>query len=113
MNSTEEFLSYLSNLDVKLWADGDRLRCNADKGILTPDIHTELSKRKAEIVEFLHKANLATSATLESIQPVPRDKDLPLSFGQQRLCFLDSKTLESFYRKELGLFGRGKFSFMN
>ncbi|MEH2067463.1 MAG: amino acid adenylation domain-containing protein [Nostoc sp.] len=88
MKSIDEFLSYLSDLDIKLSVDGESLRCNAPKGTLTLDIRTQLAERKAEIIAFLHKANF-TSSTFELIRPIPRDTDLPLSFGQQRLWFID------------------------
>lgn len=87
--NTIEFLSYLRNLEVKLSVDGERLRCNAPKGVLTPDLQAELAERKAEILTFLQNANLAKGSTLLPMQPVPRDGDLPLSFAQQRLWFLD------------------------
>jgi len=80
--TTIEFLSYLRSLDVKLWADGDRLRYSAPKGALTPALRAELVERKAEILTFLHKANAATSSTVPPIEPVSRDGDLPLSFAQ-------------------------------
>jgi len=89
MKTIEEFLSYLRHLDVKLWADGDRLRYNAPDKTLTPALRAELAERKAEILTFLHKANRVSISTIPSIQPIPRDTDLPLSFAQQRLWFLE------------------------
>ena len=47
MKSIETFLSDLANQDIKLWMDGDRLRCNAPQGLLTPEIQTELKNLKA------------------------------------------------------------------
>lgn len=49
----EEFITKLSCLDIKLWLEEDRLRCNAPKGTLTPSLKTQLSDRKAEIIDFL------------------------------------------------------------
>ena len=48
--TTREFLSYLRSLDVKLWADGDRIRYSAPNGVLTPDLYAELAERKADIL---------------------------------------------------------------
>ncbi len=58
-----EFLSHLRKLDIKIWADGDRLRLNAPKGVLTPDLQAELAERKAEILVFLRET--AASDALE------------------------------------------------
>jgi hypothetical protein len=34
--TTAALLAYLQSLDVKLWAEDDRLRYRAPKGVLTP-----------------------------------------------------------------------------
>jgi amino acid adenylation domain-containing protein len=87
--NTFEFLSYLRSLEVKLSADGDRLRCSAPKGVVTPTLQAEISERKAEILTLLHEANLAQESTVLPIRPIPRDGNLPASSAQQRLWFLD------------------------
>ncbi|MCV3216659.1 amino acid adenylation domain-containing protein [Plectonema radiosum NIES-515] len=92
MKLISEFLSELSNLDIRLWLDGvngvppqeARLRCNAPKEILTAELQAEIAVRKAEIIQFLN-----TSSTQETIKAVPRNQHLPLSFGQQGLWFID------------------------
>jgi amino acid adenylation domain-containing protein len=83
-----EFLSELRGLDIQVFVDGDRLRCNAPEGTLTPEIRAQLAERKAEIISFLRQANININGT--SISPVSRtdDKTFPLSFAQQRLWFL-------------------------
>ena len=81
--SVNEILLTLAELDVKLWADGDRLRYNAPKGVLTPEIRTFIASRKSDILNFLQESNLL------KIEPVSQNKDLPLSFSQERLWFLD------------------------
>ena len=58
VESIDAFLAKLSHNDIKLWMDGERLRCNAPKGALTSKLKTQLSERKAEILEFLsNKSN--------------------------------------------------------
>jgi amino acid adenylation domain-containing protein/non-ribosomal peptide synthase protein (TIGR01720 family) len=84
MKLISEFLSELSNLDIRLWLDGERLRCNAPKDVLTAELQAEIAARKAEIIQFLNH-----SSTQETIKPVPRNQHIPLSFGQQGLWFID------------------------
>ena len=86
---TVEFLSYLRSLDINIFVEGDRLRCNAPEGIITPELRAEISHKKAEIVSFLKAANRTSSFTPAPIVPMERDGNLPLSFAQQRLWFLD------------------------
>ncbi|MCZ8067387.1 MAG: condensation domain-containing protein, partial [Microcystis sp. LE17-20D] len=88
MKSIETFLSDLANQDIKLWMDGDRLRCNAPQGLLTPGIQTELKNRKAEIIQFLDQLGSEDQVSPRTILPIPRDGQLPLSFAQARLWFL-------------------------
>ena len=87
--TAEEFLSHLRSLDVKLWADGNHLRCSAPRAVLTQELYAELKNRKVQILALLHRANSVASSTEPLVRPVSRDGDLPLSFAQQRLWFLD------------------------
>ncbi|MUG96489.1 amino acid adenylation domain-containing protein [Scytonema sp. UIC 10036] len=88
MKTTKEFLSYLCSLDVKLWVEDNRLRCNAPKDVLTPVIKKELAERKEDILTFLCNNNAAFSYDKQAIPLIPRQENLPLSFAQQRLWFL-------------------------
>ncbi|WP_375501123.1 amino acid adenylation domain-containing protein [uncultured Nostoc sp.] len=110
MKPIENFLSYLDDLDIKLWIDEVNgsaaqdvsLRCNAPKGTLTPDIRAELAERKDEIIAFLQKASLASTFAVEPIRPISRNGTIPLSLNQQRLWFLhqiegESTTYNEFF----------------
>ncbi|WP_238845881.1 amino acid adenylation domain-containing protein [Nostoc edaphicum] len=89
MKTIEEFLSHLYSLDVKLWIEGERVRCSIPDDVLTDTLNAELRSRKMEIVKFLQQAQIASNAYAHSIQPADRHANLPLSFAQQRLWFLE------------------------
>lgn len=76
-----EFLTYLRQLDIQIYLEGERLRCNAPTGVLTPQLSAEIAKYKLELIELLNART--------QLVPVSRDRSLPLSFAQQRLWFLE------------------------
>ncbi|HXQ73508.1 MAG TPA: condensation domain-containing protein, partial [Pyrinomonadaceae bacterium] len=84
-----EVLAKFRRLGVKLWLDGERLRYSAQKGLLTPELSAELAANKGPIVQFLRSARSHEKHTPPPLAPVARDGELPLSFAQQRLWFLD------------------------
>ena len=86
---TAEFLTDLRSLGVEIQLKGDRLTCNAPKDALTAELRRELSTRKAEILSFLRQAEEIAATPTVTIQPAPRDGNLPLSFAQERLWLLN------------------------
>lgn len=78
--NTVEFLSYLRNLDIQIFVEGDRLRCNAPEGILTPELRAEIQKRKVDIIAFLKAADYTTSHTSTPLVPQTQNGNRPLSF---------------------------------
>jgi hypothetical protein len=87
--TTAELLSALRQNSVKLWVDGDQLRCSAPSGALTLALRDELARQKADIVSFLNGAQIATRQFTHRIEPVSEDRNLPLSFAQQRIWLAD------------------------
>ena len=85
MNSVREFLAHCGSLGIKLQADHGELRCRAPAGALTPNLVSQLKKYKAEILELLERVATDLAAEPETIRPVPRRENMPLSFSQQRL----------------------------
>ncbi|MDY7024683.1 MAG: thioester reductase domain-containing protein, partial [Cyanobacteriota bacterium] len=62
-----EFLFKLNQLDIKILTEGDRIRCNAPKGVLTVEIKTKIKERKPEIIQYLNTQN-QQKITLEYLQ---------------------------------------------
>ena len=86
-----ELLSTLRHLNVKLWVEGDRLRYHAPQGKLTPELRAKLADRKAEVCSFLRRSSTPDSTTIP-VRPTLSATQLPLSFAQQRLWFLQQLT---------------------
>lgn len=88
MKPIQEFLSDFQKLNIEFWVDGETLRYNAPKGLLTDELKAQLRARKSEIIAFLRTPPASASTHKTAIVPVPRTAPIPLSFAQQRLWFL-------------------------
>jgi amino acid adenylation domain-containing protein len=84
MKSLIHFLSELRGMGVNLSLDGERLICNAPKGVVTEEIKRNIGDRKPEILAFLRDSETSRGST----RSVDSLVDLPLSRSQQRLWFL-------------------------
>lgn len=83
-----QLLAELSEQGVQLRADGDHLRIRAPKGVMTTEMRDLLVKHKAELVLLLRQHTTSINATELPLVPVSRERDLLLSFAQQRMWFL-------------------------
>ncbi|WP_442937952.1 amino acid adenylation domain-containing protein [Nostoc sp.] len=84
----EQLVVDLSKQGVKLWVEGEQLRVNAPKGVLTLETRDLLAKNKAELIFWLHEKNADTDTDLPLIK-AERPQNLPLSFAQERLWLLN------------------------
>ena len=106
-----EFISLLNSLDIKVWLEEDQLRYRSPKGVMTSALKQELMERKKEIFSCLKEARTAKELAFEPILSINRDRDLPLSFAQQRMWFLYQLDKESpFYNESFQLRIVGKLS---
>jgi SagB-type dehydrogenase family enzyme len=87
MTATAELVARLRELDVQVWAEGDRLCLNAPQGVLTDALRDELTWRKGEILDLLRDPGLAAAAggALPTLRPAPaeRHEPFPLTDIQQ------------------------------
>ncbi|NEO66152.1 MAG: hypothetical protein F6J98_39525 [Moorea sp. SIO4G2] len=84
-----KFLSQLRKLNVQVSSNGEKLRCQAPEGVLTPALSQQIAERKAEILAYLKQVRQKTDSNSPAISVISRDEKLPLSFAQERLWFLD------------------------
>ncbi|HEY9803487.1 MAG TPA: amino acid adenylation domain-containing protein [Leptolyngbyaceae cyanobacterium] len=69
-----EFLQDLSQQNVELFIDGERLRYRGSKDVLTPTLLEQIKQHKPEIIELLRQGSTW--------------KTYPLSYGQKGLWFM-------------------------
>jgi hypothetical protein len=120
-----EFLTHLRGLGVEVKLQEERLILNAPKGVMTPELRAELGDRKAEILTFLsqvdvtnsnsnHQSNQQRLSLLSSpippILPTTNLENIPASFAQESLWFLDQLNPQSaFYNIPIALHLQGEF----
>ena len=89
VSSLERFLTRICDLEVRLWVESGRLRCRAPRGVLTAELRREIAAHKDGILAFLRQGVNLSDTSRSAIPTAPRAADLPASFAQQRLWFLD------------------------
>ncbi|MEZ4860208.1 MAG: amino acid adenylation domain-containing protein [Caldilineaceae bacterium] len=87
MKRTLEFLFELQRQDIQLWIEDGQLQCDAPEDILMEDLLAQLQAHKAELLHLLQQTE--QSGKIVTISPIARTVNLPLSFAQQRLWFLE------------------------
>ncbi|MDF5732301.1 MAG: amino acid adenylation domain-containing protein, partial [Rhizonema sp. PD38] len=99
----EQLLVNLNKQGVKLWVEGEHLRVNAPKGVLTPETRGLLAQNKAELILLLQEKNAANDTDLPLIK-ADRPQNLPLSFSQERLWLLDQLEPDNpFYNEQAAI----------
>lgn len=78
--SVAVLLAELRRLDVRVWVDGDNLRCSAPPGALTGELREELRQRKGDILGFLRMAD-GLAAQQRAIVPLQQHGSRPPIFA--------------------------------
>jgi amino acid adenylation domain-containing protein len=82
--TVEQLLERLQTLDIHISLEGDHLKCSAPKGVFTREIGRDIEERKPEIIRLLRES----SATAPELLHDTTESSAPLSYGQERLWFL-------------------------
>jgi hypothetical protein len=82
--TTEQFLSRLRALDVRLSVEGDRLRYSAPPGALSDELRAELARRKPDVLAWLKRVRIDEPPIVR----VERNGPAPLSLFQERQYYL-------------------------
>jgi hypothetical protein len=78
----QEILEKLSQLQVKLWVNGDQLCYSAPPGVMDETRRAELIKYKPKIIAYLKK--ISQEGNVHSgIAPIARPAKIPLSYAQE------------------------------
>lgn len=93
-----ELLRTVRDRQIRLSADGDSLRFDAPPGQMTPDLKAQLARHKPQLLQLLQTQRSTASgngaadrslAAFAKTRPNAEDEAQPVSFGQDRLWFLD------------------------
>ncbi|MBE0377186.1 non-ribosomal peptide synthetase [Pseudoalteromonas prydzensis] len=82
-------ISLLAEKNIFIHTVGGSLKTKAEKGALTEDLVELIKLNKDALVKFLTQAQANESRNASKIPVIDRDQDIPCSFAQQRLWFID------------------------
>jgi amino acid adenylation domain-containing protein len=88
LKMVEHLIFTLRQRRVVLRLENEQLICDAPKGVMSQDLVAQVRENKESIVEFLKKEHDPNSYPI-SIPAVARDIEIPLSFSQESLWFLE------------------------
>jgi alpha-ketoglutarate-dependent taurine dioxygenase len=106
MNSLNDFLAKLASLDIKVWADGGKLRCSGPDYLMTSQLQSELSARKQELLDILESANqpkdsAASDPQADGEMPLFRRSDLTSTTTQTTMIDREIDGAAAWKRAEL------------
>ena len=84
---SDELMSRLRSLDVRMWAEDGQLRYSAPKGVVTDDLLADIRTNKQELLALL--GNIGRYRRASALRRIERSGPLELSFAQERLWFLE------------------------
>ena len=71
MSDAGQLISQLRDKDVRLWLEGEKLKCSAPKSGLSEDIRKTLAERKDELVAYLRQSDVIADPA-STIVPIKR-----------------------------------------
>ncbi|OMI07329.1 hypothetical protein BSN85_20585 [Bradyrhizobium brasilense] len=69
---TATLLSVLRDRNVRVWVEGDRLKCSAPAGALDAELRATLADRKQELLAWIRQAEALKSGPADSL-PIERE----------------------------------------
>ncbi len=85
----EDLISKLREQGAQIRLQGDRVVCDAPPNVMTPELVEQLREHKEQIVALLSKEAMAATTDEFAIPIISRKLEIPLSFAQESLWFLD------------------------
>ncbi|MCJ8270425.1 MAG: condensation domain-containing protein, partial [Psychrosphaera sp.] len=86
MDLIANIIQQAQDLNIRLYIKNDQLAFTVAKGGFPPELKALVGRNKDQIIEYLLNQKTVSKPT---ISVVSRDDDLPLSYAQQRLWFID------------------------